>query len=93
MTLIGFLILVIIAMIVGTLGQSIAGYTLGGCIVSTVVGFIGAFVGGWLAGQFGLPEPFPLEVDGEFFPLVWSVVGSALFVAVIGLLTRRRRVA
>ncbi len=92
MTLIGLLIMIIIAMIVGTLGQSIAGYSLGGCIVSAVVGFIGAFLGRWLAAQLGLPEPFPLIVEGETFPLLWSVVGSALFVAVIGLLSRRRRV-
>jgi hypothetical protein len=29
-------------------------------------------------------------VGGRAFPVVWSIIGSALFVAVIGLLTRRR---
>jgi uncharacterized membrane protein YeaQ/YmgE (transglycosylase-associated protein family) len=91
MTLVGFLILVIIAMVVGTLGQSLAGYSLGGCIVSAVVGFIGAFLGRWLASQLGLPEPLPITVDGETIPLVWSVIGSVLFVAVIGTVSRRRR--
>ncbi len=48
MTLLGFIILLIIAAIAGSLGQALAGYSLGGCLVSSVVGFIGAFVGLWL---------------------------------------------
>jgi uncharacterized membrane protein YeaQ/YmgE (transglycosylase-associated protein family) len=91
MTLIGFLILVIIAMVVGTLAQSIAGYSLGGFIISAVVGFIGAFIGRWIAGQFGLPEPLPVTIDGETFPIIWAIIGSVIFVAIVGLFTRRRR--
>jgi uncharacterized membrane protein YeaQ/YmgE (transglycosylase-associated protein family) len=92
MTLLGFLILLIIAAIAGALGQALAGYSLGGCLISIVVGFIGAFLGSWLAGQFNLPEPFLVTIQGETFPLLWSIVGSALFALVLGLLTRRGRV-
>ncbi len=37
MTLVGFLIYLLIVAIVGALGQAIAGYSLGGCLVSMVV--------------------------------------------------------
>jgi len=90
MTLLGLIILLAIAAVAGMLGQALAGYSLGGCIISAVVGFIGAFLGMWLARQFGLPEPLPISVDGETFPIFWSIVGSALFAAVLGLISRRR---
>jgi len=90
MTLLGLIILLAIAAVAGMLGQALAGYSLGGCVISAVVGFIGAFLGMWLARQFGLPEPLPISVVGETFPIFWSIVGSALFAAVLGLISRRR---
>ena len=90
MTLLGLLVLVIIAAITGSLGQALAGYSLGGCLVSAVVGFIGAYLGMWIARHFGLPDILVLNIDGQPFPVVWSVIGSAIFSAIVGLLTRRR---
>ena len=91
MSLIGLLILLVIAAIAGSLGQSLAGYSVGGCITSIVVGFIGAFLGLWIARTLGMPEPLLISVQGELFPLLWSVIGSALFCAGLGLISRRRR--
>jgi len=88
MTLIGFLVLLLIAAICGSIGQSLAGYDLGGCLVSIVVGFIGAYLGLWIAGKFGLPRIFEISIEGKPFPIVWAVIGSALFTLVIGLLRR-----
>ncbi len=90
MSLIQFLILLVVAAVCGALGQSLAGYSLGGCFVSAIVGFIGAFIGMWVARQFGLPEIFEVQVGNEQFPVLWSIVGSALFSLLVGLLTRRR---
>lgn len=92
MGLIEFLLLLLIAGICGSLGQAIAGYTRGGCLVAIVVGFIGALLGSWLSVQMGLPELFNVNVGGNNFPIIWSIIGSALFVAVVGLFTRRRTV-
>jgi uncharacterized membrane protein YeaQ/YmgE (transglycosylase-associated protein family) len=92
MTITGFLILLVIAAIAGSLGQAIAGYSLGGCLVSVIVGFVGAFIGMWVAGQFGLPELFPVTIQGETFPVMWSIIGSAILSLVLGLLTHRREV-
>ncbi|MDX1639451.1 MAG: hypothetical protein R3281_15905 [Balneolaceae bacterium] len=91
MSFIGFLLLLLIASICGAIGQSIAGYSLGGCLVSAAVGFIGALIGKWLAMKLGLTLLLPVEIDGETFPIVWSIMGSALFTVVIGVLTRGRR--
>jgi uncharacterized membrane protein YeaQ/YmgE (transglycosylase-associated protein family) len=88
MSLVGFLILLIIAAICGALGQAIAGYSLGGFLVSVVVGFVGAWLGAWLAGELGLPELFMITVDGQPFPILWAVIGSAVLALLVGLLTR-----
>jgi uncharacterized membrane protein YeaQ/YmgE (transglycosylase-associated protein family) len=90
MTILDFLILLLIAAVCGAVGQALAGYSVGGCITSTLVGFVGAVIGTWIAGTLGLPEVFAINVGGRAFPIVWSVIGSALFVAVLALLTRGR---
>lgn len=91
MTLLGFLLLLLIAAICGSLGQAIAGFSRGGCLAAAVVGFIGAFLGQWLGNQLGLPEPFAISVQGQNFPILWSIIGSALFSGLLGLLARERR--
>ena len=93
MTLLGFIVLLIIAAIAGSIGQAIAGYSVGGCLISAVVGFIGAFIGMWLSNQLGLPELLTINIQVEPFPVVWAIIGSALFTAVLGLLSRPRSVA
>lgn len=89
MTLTGILVLLVIAGIVGALGQSLSGYSFGGCLMSIVVGFIGAYLGVWLAGQLGLPEVFSINVEGQSFPILWGIVGSAILSLILGLFTRR----
>jgi len=88
MDLVSLLILLVIAALCGAVGQALAGYSLGGCLVSVFVGFIGAFIGMWLARQFGLPEPLAVEVGGQTFPILWSVLGGAVFAFLVGLLNR-----
>ena len=90
MTLIDVLLLLLIAGICGSLGQAIAGYSRGGCLVSIALGFVGALLGMWLARMMGVPELFPVRIGTANFPIIWSIIGSALFVAVVALLTRRR---
>ncbi len=90
MTLVGFIILLVIAAIAGSLGMALTGYSRGGCLFSAIIGFLGAFVGMWVARQFGLPELIPITVQGETFPVVWSVIGSAILSLILGVLTRGR---
>jgi uncharacterized membrane protein YeaQ/YmgE (transglycosylase-associated protein family) len=88
--LIQLLVLLLIAGICGALGQAITGYSHGGCLVSIALGFIGALLGSWLAGALHLPELLVIPVGGTHFPVIWSIIGAALFVAVINLISRRR---
>jgi uncharacterized membrane protein YeaQ/YmgE (transglycosylase-associated protein family) len=88
MTLFGFLILLLIAAVCGGIGQSLAGYDLGGCFVSIIVGFIGAYIGLWVAGKMGLPRFFEITIDGKPFPIIWAIIGSAIFTLLVALLRR-----
>ena len=91
MTLIDFLLLLLVAGVCGAIGQAITGYSRGGCLVSIVLGFIGAFIGVWLAGKLALPEIYVLRIGTTSFPIIWSIIGATLFVAVVGLITSPRR--
>jgi uncharacterized membrane protein YeaQ/YmgE (transglycosylase-associated protein family) len=91
MTLMGLLFLLLIAAVIGALGPALAGYCVGGCLVSIALGFVGALLGGWLAAEVGLQDPFPITIEGHTFPLIWSIIGSALFVALLSLISGRRR--
>ncbi len=89
-TLVGLLLLLLVAGLCGSIGRAIAGYSHTGCLASIALGFIGALLGMWLARALHLPELFSLHVAGERFPVVWSIIGSTLFVAVLGLFSRSR---
>ena len=90
MTLFELLLLLLIAGLCGAAGQAITGFSRGGCLASIGVGFVGALIGTFVARAMGLPEIFAVTVGGTAFPIVWSILGGALFVAVIALLSRRR---
>ena len=90
LTLSGLILLIVIAAICGAVGKALAGGGPGGLIGSTVLGFIGALLGPWVAQQLHLSEPLVLHVSGQPFPIVWSIVGAALFVALLHLMSGRR---
>ena len=89
MSLPALLVLLLIAAVCGAIGRSIAGGG-GGLLTSIVIGFIGALFGPWLAVQLHLSEPLIVHVAGQPFPIVWSIIGSALFVAFLHLFSGRR---
>jgi uncharacterized membrane protein YeaQ/YmgE (transglycosylase-associated protein family) len=90
MSIVSWLLWLLIAAVCGAIGRAIAGGSRGGCLVSTAVGLIGAFLGSWISHKMRLPEPFAVRVGGHPFPILWSIVGAALFVGVVHLLTGRR---
>jgi len=89
-TLTGLLVLLVIAGIVGAIGRAIGGGTGGGFLVSIAIGFIGALLGSFLAQKLHLPDLFVITIDQHRFPIVWSIVGASLFVAIIHLFSGRR---
>jgi uncharacterized membrane protein YeaQ/YmgE (transglycosylase-associated protein family) len=91
LTLTGLLILLVIAGVCGAIGRAIAGGTRGGVFVSIAVGFIGALLGSFIAVHLRLPELLMVAVEGRAFPVLWSIIGAALFVALVHLLSGRGR--
>lgn len=92
MSLLGFLILLIVAAICGSIGAALAGYTTSGCLTKIILGLIGALIGTWLSRELGIRDFLYLER----IPIFWSIIGSAIFVALItaftsGRSTTRRR--
>ncbi len=90
MTFIEFLILLVVAAIIGAIGEAIAGYSTGGCAMSIVIGFVGALVGRWLQTMLNLPAFFTVKAGGTSIPIVWAVIGAALCVLVLRLVLGRR---
>ena len=89
LTLPGLIVYLLIAAICGAVGKALAGGARGGLIVSLALGFIGALIGPWIAAQLHLGEPFVLRMGGQTFPILWSIIGAALFVALLHLLSGR----
>ena len=89
-SLVELLILLLIAGLCGGIAQTLAGYSRGGCLISIAMGFIGALLGTWLARILSLPELFAVRIGDTTFPIIWSIIGGALFAAVLGMLARPR---
>jgi uncharacterized membrane protein YeaQ/YmgE (transglycosylase-associated protein family) len=90
LTLTGLVVLILIAAVCGAVGKALAGGGQGGLVASVALGFIGALLGPWVARQLALGEPLVLKVSGQPFPIVWSIIGAALFVALLHLMSGRR---
>jgi uncharacterized membrane protein YeaQ/YmgE (transglycosylase-associated protein family) len=90
LTLPELVVLIVIAAICGAVGKAVAGGGPGGLVASTALGFVGALIGPWVAHRLHLAEPLVLRVSNHSFPIVWSIIGAALFVALLHLVSRRR---
>jgi len=85
--MIDILISLIIAGIAGSIGRSLSGFSRGGCIISIVVGFIGAIIGTWLARELQLPDPFVIVIRGTSYNILWTIIGAIIFTAALSLIT------
>ena len=83
----GLLVLLIIAGVCGGIGRAIGGGVGGGFFVSIAVGFVGALLGTFVAHYFHLPEPMMVTIDSHPFPVLWSIIGASLFVALVHLVS------
>jgi uncharacterized membrane protein YeaQ/YmgE (transglycosylase-associated protein family) len=83
------LVLLVIAAACGALVQAVPGFSVGGCLISLVLAFVGALFGAWVATYFALPTLFELNIGGEAYPIVWPLLGAALFALILSLLVQR----
>jgi uncharacterized membrane protein YeaQ/YmgE (transglycosylase-associated protein family) len=90
MTLVEFVVYLVIAGICGAIARALVGGSGGGFVISILVGFLGAFVGSWLAAQLHLPVILAVTVEGHHFPIVWSILGGMVLVGVAHMLMGQR---
>lgn len=86
-----FILLLIVAAVCGSIGAVIAGQKSRGCLYNIVVGFIGALVGFWISRALGVHDFLTYRYGSIEFPVLWSIVGSAIFVALIAFFSGGRR--
>lgn len=91
MSIFEFLILLLVAGVCGSIAQALSGYSRAGCLASIALGLVGALLGTWLARIAGLPDLLTIQIDGRAFPIVWTIIGAALFAAALGLISRGGR--
>jgi len=87
------IVLLLIAAVCGALGKAVAGGSRGGIVTSIALGFVGAVFGSWIGRELKLPELLIVQVGGHPFPVVWSIVGAALIVAILHVIMRPRSFA
>jgi len=91
MNIFSILLLLLIAAITGSIGANLAGRRKLGCLTSIVLGFIGALIGTFIAQKLNLPL-FPwIKIGSHPFPIIWAILGAALFVAFLNLLSPSRK--
>ncbi|MGF7048338.1 putative membrane protein YeaQ/YmgE (transglycosylase-associated protein family) [Paenibacillus sp. DS2015] len=76
----GIIISIVMAIIIGFIGDAIVGKNMpGGIIGSMIAGFVGAWIGASLFGNFGP------QIAG--FAVVPAILGTAIFIFLLGLLS------
>jgi uncharacterized membrane protein YeaQ/YmgE (transglycosylase-associated protein family) len=82
------IVYLVIAAFCGAVARVIAGGTTRGFILSVMVGFLGAFIGHWMARAFHVPALYSVVIGGHPFPIVWSILGGIALVVVGQILMR-----
>jgi uncharacterized membrane protein YeaQ/YmgE (transglycosylase-associated protein family) len=91
MSLLDFLIMFVIAAITGSIARSLVGFDKGGCILSAIVGFIGALIGTWLAREFNWTKILPIEIRSITYPIVWTIIGAVIFTLALSLISPKKK--
>jgi uncharacterized membrane protein YeaQ/YmgE (transglycosylase-associated protein family) len=73
------------------LGQTLTGYSRGGCPVSFIVAFAGTVIGPWVATRLELPEPLWIPLGQLQYPISSAAAGALILVIIVNLLTRKRK--
>ncbi len=89
MTIAEFIILLVMAALLGILSQRVLGYQLGGMFISIFLGFIGAYVGKEMTVWFHLPVIFDVGIGSSRFPVIWSLFGCLVVTFVVGFIAKR----
>jgi len=88
MTVTGFLLFILVGAICGAIAEFLVGWSPGGFIAATVVGFIGALIGDWFAPRLHLPSLLTVRIEGHSVEILWAVLGAMLLLIVMSIFRR-----
>lgn len=91
MTLNEVAVLILVAAACGFLAQAVVGFTRGGWLLSVILGFLGALLGGWMAQELRFPAVFDMRIGDQDFPIFWAVIGAMAVAMIVGILTPSQR--
>jgi uncharacterized membrane protein YeaQ/YmgE (transglycosylase-associated protein family) len=86
-----FLLMLLIAVIFGTLAQLTSGFSKGGWIVNLTIGFIGALAGVMVSRLLNAPVIYDLTIRGSRFPVIYCVISAVFFLAGISFIVKPGR--
>jgi hypothetical protein len=84
-------ILAVIAAVCAGVGQTLSGYSRGGCPVSYIVAFVGVLLGPGVANELGFAEPVVVPIGPIQLNLLTSFAGGLILVLAVNLITRKRK--
>ena len=91
--MVGLIAWIVLGLIAGAIAKAIyPGYQGGGFLATTLLGIVGAVVGGWLGGYLFPGSPGAVAASfGALTPggIVFAVLGALVVLFVWGLLSRR----
>lgn len=81
-----FIAWIILGLISGFIASKIVNKSGDGLVIDILLGIVGAFLGGWLFNEFGMPG-----VTGvNLYSMLVAVIGAILFLVLYHALFRRR---
>ena len=88
MTIVDLLLLLLVGAICGAIAEMIVGFSPGGFLASVAIGFLGALIGTWLAGQLKLPSVLAVTIGGYTIEILWAILGAIVLLLIISLFRR-----
>ncbi|NOX22929.1 MAG: hypothetical protein GXP36_07545 [Actinobacteria bacterium] len=83
--------LLIVAAVLGGIGARLAGQDNNGCFMSIVLGLIGAMLGRAASTRLGIGDIWTITLGGTQIPVLSTIAGSAIFVALLNVLAGKKR--
>jgi len=84
------IVLLMVAGLMGVIGQRLVGCLHSRLLASTALSFIGGLIGAEGASRFQLPELLILQIGYTSFPVGWEIAGAAAVFSLFALLKRRQ---
>jgi uncharacterized membrane protein YeaQ/YmgE (transglycosylase-associated protein family) len=89
--MIDFIVWIVIGAIVGWIASMIMKTNAQqGWLMNIIVGIVGALLGGWLFGLFGIGGADATENPFSLISWIASIVGAVILLAIVGFFTRGR---